>query len=54
MKLFAYFKWDGREFQYRGTLKAEDDLAAFEGACTKLKLFHRGNIAVQEIPKEVH
>ena len=53
MKLFAYFHWDGREFQYRGTLKAEDDLAAFEVACQKLKLLHRGNIAVKQLKTSI-
>jgi len=49
MKKFAYFHWDGKQFQFRGHVQADDDLLAFQAACKKLKLFHSGNIAVQEI-----
>jgi hypothetical protein len=48
MKNFAYFHWDGAKFQFRGHVQADDALLAFQAACKKLKLFHTGNIAVQE------
>jgi len=54
MKLYNYFHWNGNSFIPRGTVRADDDLSAFEAACRKLKLLHRGNIAVQEVPKHVH
>ena len=54
MKLFHYFHWNGSSFDFRGQLRATDENSAFEAACSKLRLLHRGNIAVQEISKTVH
>lgn len=54
MKLYHYFHWNGQSFDFRGQLRATDDISAHAAACSKLKLLHHGNIAVQEITKQVH
>lgn len=44
----------GNQWVFRGHVKASNDLEAFELACAKLKLLHRGNISVQRVSYAIH